>query len=131
MAGYRLVFKEQPNPFAKQDGAAGNFVWSLGFDVGKDGAVGASLWDSPGFKAGLVPGTTIVAVDGWAFSQTRLSDAVKAAKGKDTPIRLIVKRGERIETVDLRYDGGLRHPWLEPVGKGTQPLDRLLAPRTR
>lgn len=131
MAGYRLVFRDEPNPLAKQDGAAGNFVWSLGFDIAKDGAIGSTLWDSPAFRAGLVPGTTIVAVDGWAFSQTRLADAVKAAKGKDTPIRVIARRGERIETVEITYSGGLRHPWLEPVGEGTQPLDRLLTPRTK
>lgn len=131
MAGYRLAWKDEPNPLARQQGAAGDFAWSLGFDIGSDGAIGGTLWGSPAFEAGLVPGTTILAVGDYAFSRDRLSTAVKEAKGKDVPIRLVVRRGERVETVELSYHGGLRHPWLEPVGKGTQPLDRLLTPRTR
>jgi hypothetical protein len=33
--------------------------------------------------------------------------------------------------VPVEYHGGLRWPWLEPAGSGTQPLDRLLASRTK
>jgi hypothetical protein len=32
-------------------------------------------------------------------------------------------------TVPIDYHGGLRYPWIEPVGPGEQPLDRLLAPK--
>lgn len=131
MAGYRLVFRDEPNPYTKQAGAAGDFTWSLGFNAGTDGAVTGTLWDSAGFKAGLVPGTTILAVDGFAFSRDRLATAIKEAKGKTQPIRLIVKRGDRFDTVDIAWHEGLRFPWLEPVAKGTQPLDRLLEPRTK
>lgn len=130
MAGYRLVWKDEPNPFAKAAGAGGDFAYSLGLSVGTDGAIGSTAWDSVAFKAGLVPGATIVAVDGMAFTRDRLTNAVKDAKGKTTPIRLIVKRGDRFETVDLAYNEGVRHPWIEPVGKGEQPLDRLFKPRT-
>ncbi|MXO75164.1 peptidase M61 [Altererythrobacter aerius] len=130
MAGYRLVWKEEPNPFTRSGGAAGDFTWSLGFSVGSDGAVSGTHWGSPGFDAGLLPGTTIVSVDGLAFSRDRLTAAVKDAKGTDRPIRLIVKRGDRFDTVDVKWNGGLRFPWIEPAGTGTQPLDRLLAPRT-
>jgi hypothetical protein len=31
--------------------------------------------------------------------------------------------------VDIRWNGGLRYPRFEKVGKGPGPLDRLLAPR--
>ena len=130
MAGYRLVWKEEPNPYTKLGGAAGDFAWSLGFSVGSDGAVSGTRWGSPGHAAGLVPGTTIEAVDGLAFSRDRLATAVKEAKTGKAPIRLIVKRGDRFDTVDLDWKGGLRFPWIEPAGEGEQPLDRLLAPRT-
>lgn len=130
MAGYRLVFRDEPNPYTKQNGAAGDFTHSLGFSVGTDGAVSGTQWGSPGQKAGLVPGTTILAVDGLAFSRERLSTAIKEAKGKTDPIRLTVKRGDRFDTVDLPWNGGPRFPWIEPVGEGEQPLDKLLAPRT-
>ncbi|ANY18740.1 M61 glycyl aminopeptidase [Tsuneonella dongtanensis] len=131
MAGYRLVWKDEPNPFTKQGGAAGDFAWSLGFSVGSDGTVSGTRWGSPGHDAGLVPGTVIEAVDGFAFSRDRLTTAVKEARDGKAPIRLIVKRGDRFDTVDLKWTGGLRFPWIEPAGEGEQPLDRLLAPRTQ
>lgn len=130
MAGYKLVWKAEPNPFTKAGGAAGDFAWSLGFSVGTDGAVSGTRWGSPGHDAGLVPGTTIVSVDGFAFTRDRLTTAVKEASGGKAPIKLIVKRGDRFDTVDLQWNGGLRFPWIEPAGEGEQPLDRLLAPRT-
>ncbi|MFN3511220.1 MAG: peptidase M61, partial [Tsuneonella troitsensis] len=130
MAGYKLVWKPEPNPFTKAGGAAGDFAWSLGFSVGTDGAVSGTRWGSPGHDAGLVPGTTIVSVDGFAFTRDRLTTAVKEASGGKAPIKLIVKRGDRFDTVDLQWNGGLRFPWIEPAGEGEQPLDRLLAPRT-
>jgi hypothetical protein len=60
-----------------------------------------------------------------------MRQAVIAAKDRPEPIRLLVKRGETVTPVTLDYHGGLRYPWLEPKGAGEQPLDRLLAPRTR
>ncbi len=130
MAGYRLVWKDEPNPYTKQVGAAGDFAWSLGFAVGTDGAVSGTRWGSPGFAAGLNPGTTIVAVDGFAFSRERLATALKDAKASRKPVRLIVKRGDRFDTVEVPWFEGPRFPWLEPASAGEQPLDRLLAPRT-
>lgn len=130
MAGYRLVWKAEPNPFTKSGGAAGDFAWSLGFNVGSDGAVSGTRWGSPAFEAGINPGTTIAAVDGFAFTRDRLATAVKEAKGRKAPIRLIVKRGDRFDKVDLAWHDGPRFPWIEPVGEGEQPLDRLLMPRT-
>jgi predicted metalloprotease with PDZ domain len=130
MAGYRLVWKDEPNPFTKQVGAAGDFGYSLGFSVGTDGAVSGTRWGGPAFTAGINPGTTIMAVDGLAFSRERLTTAVKEAKGGKTPIKLIVKRGDRYDAVEVPYHGGMRYPWIEPVAAGEQPLDRLLAPRT-
>lgn len=130
MAGYRLVWKDEANPFVKQAGAGGDFNYSLGLSVGADGAVSSAFWNGPAFRAGVVPGTTIVAVDGMAFTRDRLTTAIKEAKGKTNPIRLIVRRGDRFDTVDLAWNGGLRFPWIEPVSKAVQPLDQLLAPRT-
>lgn len=132
-AGYRLVWKDEPNPYDK--GRAGyakahDLTYSLGISVGKDGVVNSTLWDGPAFRAGIVNGTTLVAVNGEAYSDERLDAAIKAAKDGTDPISLITKRGERYETVAIDYHGGLRYPWLEPVGDGTQGLDRLLAPRT-
>lgn len=128
-AGYRLVWKDTPNPYDKgryDDGKVVNLTYSLGFVLDKDGTVTSTLWDSPAFDAGLVKGAQIVAVNGQSYAKDGLLEAITAAKGGREPIRLLVKRGASYDTVPLAYHGGLRWPWLEPVGKGQQGLDRLL-----
>jgi predicted metalloprotease with PDZ domain len=134
MAGYRLVWKDTPNPYDKGRAEGGKFLnlfYSLGVNIDKDGKVSSTLWDGPAFNAGIVNGAQVVAVNGEAYSAEAITDAIKAAKDGKAPIQLLVKRGDRFDTVSIDYHGGLRFPWLEPVGKGQQGLDRLLAPRTK
>jgi predicted metalloprotease with PDZ domain len=132
--GYRLVWKDEPNPFEKarmENAKTLNLTHSLGFTVDKDGNVGAPRWDGPAFNAGVVTGAKIVAVNGVAYDQDVIKQAVTAAKGGSRPIELLIRRGDRFLTVPVPYHGGLRWPWLEraPDGKGAAGLDLLLAPR--
>ncbi|GGD63108.1 peptidase M61 [Erythrobacter arachoides] len=131
--GYRLVWKDEPNPWTAQarDGATGDFSGSLGMSVGSDGGVSGTLWGSPAFAAGLMPDVTIVAVDGVDFTRQTLANALTRAAEDRQPINLLVQRGERIETIALAYYDGIRYPWLERMGEGEAGLDRLLAPRTQ
>ena len=133
MAGYRLVWKEEPNPYAQgieENGSSTSFSYSLGFALDKEGKVTGTQWDSPAFDAGLVTGAQVVAVNGEAYSAEVLKEAITAAKGGKEPIELLVRRDDHFVTVPIAYHDGLRYPWLEPAGEGEQPLDRLLAPRT-
>jgi predicted metalloprotease with PDZ domain len=132
MAGYKLVWRDTPNPYDKGRFDAGkgiDLTYSLGLALDEDGVVTSTLWDGPAFDAGIVNGAKIVAVNGEEYDEDRIKDAIKAAAGGKAPIALLVKRGERYDTVTVDYHGGLRYPWLEPVGPGEQPLDRLLAPK--
>ncbi|GMM92061.1 M61 family metallopeptidase [Qipengyuania sp. MTN3-11] len=131
--GYRLVWKDTPNPYTKAagDGAAGNFSGSLGLSLSSEGRVGGVLWGLPGFEAGLVEGTTVVAVDGMAFTRERMAEALREAAASREPIELIVRRGDAFETIALPYYDGVRYPWLEKTGSGTTGLDRTLAPRRK
>jgi predicted metalloprotease with PDZ domain len=131
-AGYRLVWKDEPNRFdkARMDNSKGlNLYHSLGLSLDKDGAITATRWNGPAFSAGLVTSAKIVAVNGVAYDPERLKKAITDAKGGHRPIELLVRRGDRFVTVQVPYSGGLRWPWLEPISKGVQGLDRLLAPR--
>lgn len=133
MAGYRLVWKDKPNPFDAaryKNGRYTSLVYSLGFSLDKDGKVTSTLWNSPGFNAGVVEGAQVVAVNGKAYSGDTIKDAITAAKTSSGPIQLLIKRGDRYLTVPIDYHGGLRYPWIEPAAAGEQPLDRLLAPKT-
>jgi len=132
MAGYRLVWKEEPNPNRAGQMRTGKFLdllYSLGVNLDSKGEVTQVVWESPAFEAGLVDGVQIMAVDGAAYSESGIKDAITEAKTSGEPIELTVKRGDRIFNMSIPYDGGLRYPWLEPAAEGEQAFDRLLAPK--
>ena len=133
MGGYRLVWKEEPNPFLRGVMAEAkqlNLTHSIGITLDKDGKVTATQWDGPAFKAGIVSGATVLAVNGVAYSPDELKGAITAAK-TGAPLELLTRRGDRFITYKLDYTGGLRWPWLERAAPGTAPtgLDLLLTPR--
>lgn len=136
-AGYRLVWRDTPNPFEKgrfADSRVLSLTWSLGITIDKDAKITGVRWGSPAFEAALVNGTKIVSVNGRAYDPGVLRDAITAAKaapaGGAAPLQLVVQRGDAVRTVALDYRGGLRYPWLEKMpGKGPAGLDLLLAPR--
>ena len=114
--GYKLVWKEEPNIFDKErmkEGSNLNLTHSLGLTIDKDGKVTSVFWNSPAFKADIVNGAKIIAVDGIAYTKDGLTDAITAAKDGKTPVRLLVERNKRYEQIDIAYSGGLRYPHLE------------------
>jgi predicted metalloprotease with PDZ domain len=130
--GYKLVFTEEPGTVwtsGEKKRHAINLIYSLGLTVGKDGMVGSVMWDGPAFKAGITAGTKLLAIAGQTYSDDDLKEAVKAAKGKSTPIQLLIKSGDSFRTVDVVWNGGLRYPHLEKVAKGPSSLDALYAPK--
>lgn len=133
LGGYKLVWKEEPNPHDKQrmsETRVLNLTYSLGISLDKDARVTATQWDSPAFNAGVVNGSRLIAVNGTAYSADDLKAAITAAKG-GAPLDLLIQRGERFQTVRLDYKGGLRWPWLEraATGAGMTGLEALLYPR--
>ncbi len=132
-AGYRLVWKDQPNPYdlaRMADDHTLNLYHSLGLTVKADGKVEDTRWGGPAFEAGIVAGAQIVAVNSFAFTPDGLKLAIARAAKEDGPIELLIRRDDRYATMPVPYHGGLRWPWLEPAGsKGQAPLDRLLEPR--
>jgi predicted metalloprotease with PDZ domain len=132
-AGYRIAFKDVPNPYDKalaDKYGSLNLTHSLGMTVSKEGEVSGVIWDSPAFNVGIVGGSKIVAIDGTVYSADAMTRAIANAKGRKEPLRLVVQRGERVETVSVDYHGGMRWPWLEPASAGkASGLDRLLSPR--
>ncbi len=85
MAGYKLVWKDKPNPYAagrEKDGKSTSFTYSLGFSLDKDGKVAGTLWNSPAFNAGVVTGAQVMAVNGKAYDAETLKTAITAAKAR-------------------------------------------------
>lgn len=140
--GYKLVWRDNPNPFEKgrfADSRVVSLTWSLGMVVDKDAKLTQVRWGSPAFDAALVNGTKILSVNGQAYTPAVLRDAVAATLPATSstgpgpgpaPLQLVVQRGDAVRTVTINYSGGLRYPWLERIpGKGPAGLDLLLAPR--
>jgi len=129
--GYRLTFTETPTDFFTDldtELKRTNLMYSIGFTVGASGSLSEVLWDGPAFKAGLTPETTLMAVNGEAFSTDTLKDAIKAAKGTTTPIALLVRNKDQYRTVLIDYHGGPRYPRFERVAGTPARLDDILAP---
>ncbi len=132
--GYKLAWKAEPNPYDKARMAAGKYIslnHSIGLAIDNDGKVTGSRWDGPAFRAGIVTGMQITAVNGKTYDQETIKAAITAAKGTSAPIELIVKRDDQVRMIQLPYHDGLRWPWLQRAAPGTAPtgLDKLLAAR--
>ncbi len=129
--GYRLVWSAERTSYAKtldESRKSVDLSFSLGLILNNDGTVSDVIWDSPAFRAKVVPGAQILAVDGETWSADRIRQALDRAAGSSEPIRLTIKRVDAVSTVELDYHGGQRYPSLQPLGKGPAPLDRLLDP---
>jgi predicted metalloprotease with PDZ domain len=131
--GYKLVYTDTPTEFfkaAETKGKIVNLSYSLGITIGKEGVLSAVNWDTPAFKAGLTAGETLVAVNGTAYSDDLIKDAVKATAKADAPaVELLVKDGERYRTVKIDYRGGLKYPRLERIEGTPARLDDIYAAR--
>jgi predicted metalloprotease with PDZ domain len=115
-SGWKLVFTEEMTEFqvaAESDAGAANLSYSIGIRLSEDGSVGDVVPDSPAAKAGIGPGMKLVGVNGRRSSIARVREAVKAAKGTEAKIELIVENGDFLKTHVIDYHDGERHPRLE------------------
>jgi predicted metalloprotease with PDZ domain len=132
--GYHVVFTDTPSDFDKagqEHAKVTALTYSVGLTVDKDGGkIKEVLWNGPAFKAGLSPGTQIIAVNEVAFDPDRFKEAIQAAQHSPAAMSLIVREGDRFRTVQLDYHGGLRYPHLErDPDHPSALLDAILAAR--
>jgi len=132
--GWKLVYNEQPNVFEKaieKLSKSADFSYSLGFSVGKNGKIRDAIVGSPAHQAGVGPGMTLIAVNGRKWSPSVLHDAVKAAKGSDQPIELLLENAQFFKTYSIAYHDGDKNPHLERVSDQPDILGEILKPLTR
>jgi predicted metalloprotease with PDZ domain len=127
-SGWKLVYRDTPNSQSRGNGE-GDYTYSLGLSLGKDGQVSTVLWDSPAFAAGIGTGMSVAAVNDIEFSDDVLKDALKAAKTNKAPIRLLMKEFNRYRTVSVDYHDGLRYPALERIEGKPDYLTPILSAR--
>ena len=129
-SGWKLVYKDEPNAYAKASsrGGGADYTYSLGLSLNKEGVIGDVRWDSPAFKAGIGSGSTVVAVNGLAYDKDVLDEAVTAAK-TGAPIELMLRDFDVYRTIKLDYRGGLRYPHLERIEGKPDTLTPMLTAR--
>ena len=127
-AGWKLVFNAEPSKLTGRRANVGE-IYSIGLQLGSDGAVNDAIVGSPAFEAGISSGMKVAGVNGRVFKEDLLADAIKAAKGTSQPINLLVIDDEYYRNVSINYHGGPRYPHL--VRDETKPdfMDELIKAR--
>src|SRR6202050_980685 len=133
--GYKLVYANKPNASelvitanAGPDAMVVNAWYSIGLRVGAENTITDVRWNGPADKAKIVPGSKIIAVNGQVFSPDVLRAAIRDAKGKSEPIRLIVQLDNFVSIADIDYRDGERYPVLQRVEGAPAFLDDLSKP---
>lgn len=114
LGGYRMTFRDVPNAFQRateRPTTPLNLTDMAGLVILNDGTIDDVLWGGAGDAAGLRRGEKIAAVDGVPYAKAAMLAAVARAKGASAPIMLGIVG--RTAPVALRYQLGLRYPWLE------------------
>ncbi len=131
--GYRLTYSEKPTDFEKALlGRRGGVdaIASLGLLIGKSGQIVDVIMNSLAYKAGLGPGEKIIAVDSLAYTDQRMTDALRTSKTSKNPLELIVSNSDVFQVIHLDYHGGEKYPHLERVANEPDLLDQIIRPLT-
>ncbi len=128
--GYRLIYTDTPNSMEEaREALTGVDAWySLGLHISSKGVLTDVLFYSPAYKANLGPDMKIVAVNGRAYTDALMHDAIRNSKTSQTPIELIVENTGYYRVVKIDYHGGERYPHLERVESKPDMLDQILQP---
>jgi predicted metalloprotease with PDZ domain len=129
-SGYRLTYSDTPSTMEQSaEALRGVDAWySLGLHISHQGALGDVLFYSPAYKAGLGPGMKIVAVNGRAYTDALMHDAIRNSKNTQTPIELIVENTAYFRDVKIDYHGGERYPHLERIDSKPDMMNQILQP---
>lgn len=131
-AGWKISFTEKPTEYVKgleERNKVSDFIFSLGFNIEKEGELGEVIWGSPAFKAGVSKGDVVVAVNGLAYKTERLKAAIRLAQQEQKPIELLLKNLDHYRTVKVSYTGGLRYPTLVTIDGKKDRLTNILSAR--
>ena len=137
LGGYRLTYtSEIPTYPSLRERSAhrGNVYdarWSLGMQIAGEGHVNDVFPGSPGAKAGLAPGMSIIAVNGKRYSGERMHAAVAASTDARARIVLIAENAGFVRSYAIDYHGGERYPHLERIAGTPDRLSASVEPRAK
>jgi predicted metalloprotease with PDZ domain len=123
--GWKVEFNGEPSKLTGRRANATD-VYSIGLELGPEGAVGDSIVGGPAFDAGISSGMKVIGVNGRVYSHDLLEDAIKASKDSSQPISLLVVNDDYINTATINYHGGERYPHLVRDEQKADYLDELI-----
>ena len=126
--GWKVTYNDEPSKLLGRRGNPGD-VYSIGLQLGQDGAVADSIVGSPAFEAGITSGMKVIGVNGRVYTHDLLEEAIKASKDSTLPISLLVVVDDYFQTSNINYHGGERYPHLTREDPKPDYLDELIKPR--
>ena len=134
-SGWRLAYGATPSAMFRGHAAEDhqtNLQYSLGFVVDDDkGVVSDVVPGSPADRAGLAPGSKLVAVNGRKWSKELLHEALAGGGQGERPVELLVEKDDVYKSHSLAYAGGERYPELERIPGTPDFLEAIARPRAR
>lgn len=114
-SGWKLVYDETQSEM--EHGAEGSFhfvdgSFSIGLQLREDGTITDTIEGMPAAVAGIGPGMKLIGVNGRHYSPEILHNALKAGKGSNVPLELLVENTDYYKIYKLDYHGGERYPHL-------------------
>jgi len=128
-SGWKLVYNETPNDHIQAaDRVSGeiNMEYSLGMNVGRDGAVLDVVPGMSAAESGLAPGMKLQTINGKAWSAEALHDAVRATKAGGAPIALVADNDGFSKAYHVTYRGGELYPHLVRIEGQPDMLSEIL-----
>ena len=130
-SGWRVVYNDTPNA-AIEDEAKRNksadYTNTLGFSVTESGRVRDVIPGSLAARAGMSPGSQLIAINSRRYTAEALKNAVRDSATATAPIQVIFEEGDFINTGSLDYRGGLRYPHLERIPSSPDWLSLQASP---
>lgn len=128
--GYEIAYSEEKpdipeDTFRRVKGL--DALDSLGAVFDEDGTIKDVLLESPAHLAKLGPGMKVVGVNGSAFSENRLRDALKLSASKGH-LEMMVVNGDTLETHEVKYDGGVKYLTLVEKKEAKNWLKEIVKP---
>jgi len=106
-----------------------DLTYSIGLQLGEDGAIKEVSRDSAADKAGVVAGGQILGVNGRTFSTRTIRSALRATRERS--MELLVEQSDHLHSDTLDYTGGERYPTLSRDSSGPDLLGDIVSPRTK
>ncbi|GAB4374403.1 MAG: M61 family metallopeptidase [Acidobacteriota bacterium] len=138
-AGWKLVHGPERNQFAdggrRAGGGALDLTDGLGAAIAKNGTIRDVVPGSPADRAGLAPGSRVLAVAGRTYTPDRMLDTLEGHGANDDgdslTLQLVVEDKEFVRPVTVTLPRGPRFPHLERIDGRDDLLAAIVAPRAR